>query len=98
MARLIGWDYVKGDIVTVATQEAVDHLGNEPRTALLVGTVLRVTSDGIDSDGEVYVMNDATGVGHYVHFLLIEPIGHVNDKFQTPEQVEEFLQKEDPWR
>lgn len=98
MARLIGWDYVRGDIVEVTAKEATDHLGNEPQTSLEVGTVLRVTTDGVDSDGEVYVMNDANGSGHYVHFLLIAPIGHVNDKFQTPEQVEEFLQKEDPWR
>jgi hypothetical protein len=101
MARHVGWDYKEGDHVVV-TEETVYVPWNEETFGLpvnvTVGTV-GIAQGDVDSDGEVSVVWPELAKRTYIHFLLIAPVSpDLPTKPMAPEEIEEFLKEEDPWK
>lgn len=102
MARIVGFDWEVDDrFQVVATRSARiggEDAGNRVDADAPIGTQGSVLAAGIDSDEEVYVLFDGEYKGRYVHFSLIAPAPAVPAEFQTPDDIEAFLEKEDPWQ
>ena len=99
MARTIGWDYEDGDhVIVVAREVSVPWEEQQDySTSLPIGTV-GIAQGPVDSDGEVMVVWPELGTRSYIHFLLIAPVSpDLPTKPMAPDEIEEFLKKEDPW-